>query len=298
MVAVPEPAQASSSVTCTGCRPMSKACRQSPQSTAPGRVEQRADVVSGIARLNLRFAHQRVEVLGQRGDLAAVAIDQVELPDIDRRQQPAEDRHRCREHFLGVIEIEPQRGIEPLAALRHELDLFGADKSTNAAAYFATGIKGRPDEDKFEDHVEADTEYAIEEPDADGKGIHQLKVPTRNAMNLIARRGYSKDCEIGLVRWNRAIKKAGIDFELTLPSERFRRSVGPFADFSMNPQGQPISRDEYDKNIYDWIPSPSDKAFVKSLMRQVVEPGKMAGWLAPPDRGINNQPVDYEYVRL
>ncbi len=178
------------------------------------------------------------------------------------------------------------------------LDLFGADKSTNAAAYFATGIKGRPDEDKFEDHVEADTEYAIEEPDADGKGIHQLKVPTRNAMNLIARRGYSKDCEIGLTRWNRAIKKAGIDFELTLPSERFRRSVGPFADFAMNPQGQPISRDEYDKNIYDWIPSPSDKAFVKSLMRQVVEPGKMAGWLAPPDRGINNQPVDYEYVRL
>jgi benzoyl-CoA 2,3-epoxidase subunit B len=30
----------------------------------------------------------------------------------------------------------------------------------------------------------------------------------------------------------------------------------------------------------------------------VVTPGKMAGWIAPPDRGINNLAVDYEYVRL
>jgi len=27
-------------------------------------------------------------------------------------------------------------------------------------------------------------------------------------------------------------------------------------------------------------------------------PGKMAGWIAPPDRGINNLPLDYEYVHL
>jgi hypothetical protein len=24
----------------------------------------------------------------------------------------------------------------------------------------------------------------------------------------------------------------------------------------------------------------------------------MAGWVAPPERGINNQPVEYEYVHL
>jgi hypothetical protein len=24
----------------------------------------------------------------------------------------------------------------------------------------------------------------------------------------------------------------------------------------------------------------------------------MAGWVAPPERGINNLPVDYEYVKL
>jgi len=37
---------------------------------------------------------------------------------------------------------------------------------------------------------------------------------------------------------------------------------------------------------------------VRSLMQRVVEPGKMAGWVAPPERGINNLPVDYEYVHL
>jgi benzoyl-CoA 2,3-dioxygenase component B len=33
-------------------------------------------------------------------------------------------------------------------------------------------------------------------------------------------------------------------------------------------------------------------------MQRVVEPGKTAGWIAPPDRGINSLAVDYEYVRL
>jgi benzoyl-CoA 2,3-dioxygenase component B len=33
-------------------------------------------------------------------------------------------------------------------------------------------------------------------------------------------------------------------------------------------------------------------------MQPVLEQGKVAAWIAPPDRGINNLPVDYEYVRV
>jgi len=29
-----------------------------------------------------------------------------------------------------------------------------------------------------------------------------------------------------------------------------------------------------------------------------VEPGRFAGWIAPPVRGINNQPIDFQYVRF
>jgi benzoyl-CoA 2,3-dioxygenase component B len=66
----------------------------------------------------------------------------------------------------------------------------------------------------------------------------------------------------------------------------------------VGPDGKMIAKEEYDKNLYHWIPSPEDKAFVHSLMKRVAEPGKMAGWVAPPERGINNLPVEYEYVKL
>ena len=28
------------------------------------------------------------------------------------------------------------------------------------------------------------------------------------------------------------------------------------------------------------------------------EPGKMAGWVAPPSKGIHAKPVDFEYVKI
>lgn len=37
---------------------------------------------------------------------------------------------------------------------------------------------------------------------------------------------------------------------------------------------------------------------MKSLQKQVVEPGKMAAWIAPPERGIDGKPVEFEYVRF
>ncbi|HEX7006437.1 MAG TPA: benzoyl-CoA 2,3-epoxidase subunit BoxB [Alphaproteobacteria bacterium] len=178
------------------------------------------------------------------------------------------------------------------------LDLFGADVSTNAAGYFANGLKGRPDEEQYEDHICRDGVLRLEEPTEDGMSITPVEVPMRNAMNAIARQGYIKDCDIGVQRWNRLIRKAGVDFELKLPSERFRRTVGTWAGFHFTPDGQPITAVEFEKRLPDWIPSQADRAFVRSLMKQVTTPGKMASWIAPPDRGINNQPVDYEYVRL
>ena len=33
-------------------------------------------------------------------------------------------------------------------------------------------------------------------------------------------------------------------------------------------------------------------------MQSVTEPGRFAKWIAPPARGVNGQPVDFEYVRL
>ena len=51
-------------------------------------------------------------------------------------------------------------------------------------------------------------------------------------------------------------------------------------------------------NTGRWSVSDEEKQFVKGLMQSVTEPGKVAAWIAPPNKGINNQPFEYEYVKL
>jgi len=172
------------------------------------------------------------------------------------------------------------------------LDLFGNEISSNSAANFANGLKGRPDEDQYQDHVLREQQFKLETPEG------AQEVPMLNALNEVMRESYLKDCEIGLKRWNRVIERAGHAIRLSLPSPRFRRTIGVWLGKSVDPLGRSVSREAYERNLHDWIPSDSDRAFVHSLMQKVTEPGKIAGWVAPPDRGINNLPVEYEYVKL
>ena len=81
-------------------------------------------------------------------------------------------------------------------------------------------------------------------------------------------------------------------------SERFRRAIGVWAGFHATPEGTPMAAEEWERRRDEFLTSEADRAYVKSLMVQVTEPGKVAGWIAPPDRGINNLPVSYEYVHL
>ena len=172
------------------------------------------------------------------------------------------------------------------------LDLFGSEISSNSAANFANGLKGRPDETSYEDHVLRSSSFKLSTPEG------MQEVPTLNALNEVMRESYLKDCDIGLRRWNRAIERAGHPaLALKLPSTRFRRSIGAWAGQFVNPEGVLVDKNVYEKNLDSWIPSAADRAFVQSLMKRVVEPGKMAGWVAPPERGINNLPVDYQYVQ-
>jgi benzoyl-CoA 2,3-dioxygenase component B len=177
------------------------------------------------------------------------------------------------------------------------LDLFGSETSSNAASYFANGLKGRPDETQYEDHIAIEQSYVLELPDGSG-GTKSEQIPMRNAMNEVTRSSYVRDCEIGLKRWNRLIEKAGHGFRLTLPSTRFRRSIGNWAGVPTTPEGQPITAEQFAAHKHEWLPSEGDQAYIMSLMQGVYHPGKMAAWIAPPDRGINNNPVDYEYVKL
>ena len=176
------------------------------------------------------------------------------------------------------------------------VDLFGSEVSTNAAAYFASGLKGRCDEAKYTDHVVKEGTYEMDV--LAGDAISQTSVPLRNAMNEILRDDYIKDCMNVLTKWNQETKASGVDFVFTLPSRRFHRKVGQWSEATFDPLGNPISQAEYDHKKDQWLPTEAERIYVRSLMVQVTEAGKMANWIAPPIKGINDQTVEYEYVKM
>jgi len=178
------------------------------------------------------------------------------------------------------------------------LDLFGQEASTNAANYYTMGVKGRFLETKIDDdHKLSDASYDILALE-DGR-ITTRSVPALTALNERLRQDYIDDCARGVLRWNKIIERAGIDFELKLPHRAFHRAIGGFSGVKVSPDGRVVSEAEWKANEGKWLPSEEDRAYVTSLMGPaVVQPGKYAHWIAPPARGINNQPADFEYVRF
>ena len=175
-------------------------------------------------------------------------------------------------------------------------DLFGGEISTNAADYFASGLKGRYQEELEPDHRALDGTYRMSVPD--GESLREQDVPLRNAMNEILRDRYIDDCQRGVDRWNLSLEKAGLDFRFRLPSRRFHRHVGLYAGHHYSPEGDPLTAAEWEARRETWLPSAADLEYVASLMRPVHERGKIAHWVAPPPKGIHGRPFDFEYVRL
>lgn len=178
----------------------------------------------------------------------------------------------------------------------YSLDLFGSEVSSNASTFFATGIKGRYREDtSWDDHVALEGTHRLAVM-RDG-ALAEDDVPLRNAMNELLRQAYIEDAERVVARWNRALEEAGTDFRVTLPSPRFFRRQGIYAGQDFDLAGQPITSEAWKARVDDWLPTAADRAYVSSLMKPVLEPGKVAHWIAAPMRGINKQDVDFTYVR-
>ena len=196
---------------------------------------------------------------------------------------------------LGVIDLPTfQKYLNFWYSI--SLDLFGGEISSNAASYFAAGIKGRAKEAHYEDHIALDRVYEMSVV-KNGK-LEKEDVPLRNAMNRVLRDEYTEDCQRGMSKFNLALRQRGIDFELKLPSSRFNRQIGLYADLHFDPEGTVISEEEWEKRQSAWLPTGDDDDFVKSLQtKPIYEPGKVANWIAPPKQGIRGKPVEFEYVR-
>ncbi len=123
-------------------------------------------------------------------------------------------------------------------------------------------------------------------------------MPLRNAMNEVLRDAYVADCQRGVERWNKRLIEAGLSERLRLPSKRFHRHIGLYADLPFDPDGQLLTQEQYVARRDEWLPDEADRQYVRSLMHAVREPGKIANWLGKPARGIKGLPFEYEYVRL
>ncbi len=197
---------------------------------------------------------------------------------------------------LGVIDLPT---IQKKLNLHYtlSLDLFGREVSTNAANAFNAGIKGRYMEGRIEDdHKLNDATYQVRSV-VEGKIVME-DVPALTAINMRLRDDYVRDAAGGVGRWNKIIAKLGIRFEMALPHEGFHRQIGVFSAVSVNPEGDTISKEEWNAKIEDWLPTKADGDFIQSLMVPCTDPNSYASWIAPPKVGINNQPGDFEYVKL
>jgi benzoyl-CoA 2,3-dioxygenase component B len=209
------------------------------------------------------------------------------------KEAPAEDVTK-----LGGIPLDVlQRYINDWFSV--SVDLFGGEDSSNAAAYFANGLKGRYKEGRsrhITDHVALNDVYHLDCVE-DGR-VTQREIPLRRAMNAVLLDNYIEDCERGLRRWNKELERAGLSDRLSLPSRRFNRSIGVYSGHRFDIFGNLIDDEKWEAGLKDWLPTKVDEVYVESLMEPCLEVGKIANWISPPDRGVNKHGFDYEYVRF
>jgi benzoyl-CoA 2,3-dioxygenase component B len=176
-------------------------------------------------------------------------------------------------------------------------DLYGGEVSTNASNFFRSGLKGRAWEEKRGEHTAVEGHYNMDI--FENGAFTNTDVPLRSAMNEVLRDDYIADNEKGIVYWNKITAKNNIDFQMKLPSRRFNRRVGMYAGHPFALNGELISQEDWDAQVADsWMPTIEDREYVQSLMKPSLEPGKYAGWIAPPAKGLNGREIDFEYVKL
>ena len=176
-------------------------------------------------------------------------------------------------------------------------DLYGAEISSNAASFYTNGLKGRYEETKLtDDHSLEGSEYVYMDVVNDQVVSRHAQAVT--LLNERLRDDWVSDVQAAIDRWNKVPAKLGVPFKFTLPHKGFNRKIGLFAGHHISPEGKLMSEVEWTHQHKNLMPTEADRLFVHSLMGRVVEPGKFASYIAPPARGINSQPVEFEYVRF
>jgi benzoyl-CoA 2,3-dioxygenase component B len=176
------------------------------------------------------------------------------------------------------------------------LDLFGGEISSNAASYFAAGLKGRfREEARYTDHLALDGVYEL--PVVEDGRLVTREIPLRRAMNEALRDDYIADCQKVVARWNRKLEEIESPMRLRLPNKRFNRHQGIYAGHHFDPEGNLVDEHTWTERRDDWLLTEEDNAYVRALSVGVREPGEVAHWIRPPSKGVGGQSPSFRYVR-
>jgi len=184
-----------------------------------------------------------------------------------------------REH--DTEDVAPHGGI-PLDVIQKyvnfhysvSLDLFGSEKSTNAANYFTAGLKGRWQEERRKDDHRL-TEDASQVETIRDNALTTEEVSALVALNHDLRTEYVADCQTGMKRWNRVLENAGIDRRLALPHLE-RSDQGRIVNIESNTVRQPV-----DDLVLSNVVRAGVIGWAKSLSRELAPKGITVNSIAP-----------------
>ena len=180
------------------------------------------------------------------------------------------------------------------------LDLFGGEISSNAASFFAAGLKGRSKEDNVRGPPRARAStYRMAVP-KDGARGRRRTCPLRNAMNEVLRDEYVEDCQRGVDRWNKRLGGGG---PRRAPAPARPSASTATSGSTPTCPSTPTASFARQGGVG---PAPGRVAAHGRRPRlrrdppeaRCTEPGQIANWIAKPARGIKGLPFEYEYVRL
>jgi benzoyl-CoA 2,3-dioxygenase component B len=118
-------------------------------------------------------------------------------------------------------------------------DLFGQDESSSAHWAYVWGLKGRYDEQLYDEPADMDK------------------------LNELSRATFFKEVKALVDALNHHIPED--QAKLTIPNDKFRRHIGAYADMTYSVTGELLSQEAYDKHLQEVMPSPEDDQFVIGL---------------------------------
>jgi len=130
-------------------------------------------------------------------------------------------------------------------------DLFGQDESSSAHWAYLWGVKGRYDENLFD------------EP------------PDMGQLNELSRSQYLKEVTAIVDSLNRQIP-AG-QTKLRIPDEKFRRSIGQYAGMTYSVTGELLTPEAYEKHLQEVLPNDADNDFLNKMEKE-------KGWIIDPEQ--------------